>query len=157
MHLLKTRCAALCAIAFVTITSLSAGCSATTDDPAESDTAPTEGVSESLPEPETVESTASELGACNQCTNCVLYVDCRQPKTPRGLFTYADKARRINSRYPRPGCVAVINTGNQWGHVAYVENVAGATVYIAEGNYAGRCNRRAGTAARLGITGYICF
>jgi hypothetical protein len=159
MQLLKTRCAALCAIAFVTITSMSVGCSATTtEEEATTDETVPAGALDS-PSPDVEEGTASvssELGVCNQCNNCVLYARCRQPRLPYGLTTYGQKVARINSRAPRAGCVAVINTGSPWGHVAYVESVAGGRVNIAEGNFEGRCNRRSAPAPRLGIVGYIC-
>lgn len=104
-----------------------------------------------------VGSVASELGGCNQCSNCVLYARCRQRRLPFGLTTYAQKVAIINSSRARAGCVAVIRTSSQWGHVAYVNRVSGSTVYLDEGNWpSGRCGRRSGTAARLNIRGYFC-
>lgn len=99
---------------------------------------------------------SSELGGCYQCTNCVLYARCRQPRLPYGLTYWRDKLRAINSRTARAGCVAVIKTGSAYGHVAYVKRVSGSTIHIDEGNWGRRCNSRSGTAAALKIQGYIC-
>jgi hypothetical protein len=101
-------------------------------------------------------SVSSALYGCNQCTNCVLYARCRQPRLPYGLTYWRDKVARINSQTARAGCVAAINTGSAYGHVAYVRGVSGATIYIDEGNFSGRCSSRAGTRTRLGIAGFIC-
>ena len=106
-------------------------------------------------EDEDVASTSSELGGCNQCTNCVLYARCRQPRLPFGLTSWSDKVRAINSKKPRAGCVAMIQTGSQYGHVAYVRRVSGSKIYIDEGNWGG-CNSRSGTASKLNIRGYWC-
>ena len=76
---------------------------------------------------------------------------------PYGLTSYAQKVAQINRWSPRAGCVAVIYTGKYYGHVAYVTNVSGSTVSIAEGNWpTGRCGRRSGTQSALRIKGYIC-
>ena len=116
-----------------------------------------EGVSpDDLDEDEATATTSSELGSCNQCTNCVLYARCKQPRLPTGLTYWRDKLRIINSHTPRAGCVAVIKTGSAYGHVAYVSRVSGSTVYIDEGNWGRRCNSRSGTAASLKIQGYWC-
>lgn len=104
-----------------------------------------------------VGSTSSDLGSCNQCNNCVSYARCRQPRLPTGLTSYADKRAKINRSTAKAGCVAVINTGSYYGHVAYVTKVSGGKVHIAEGNWpSGRCGSRSGTKAALNITGYIC-
>ena len=105
----------------------------------------------------TASSVSSELGGCNQCTNCVKYARCRQPRLPYGLTTYSDKVARINSRTPRRGCVAVIRTSSVYGHVAYVNGVSGGRISIDEGNWpSGRCGQRSGTPAALNVRGYIC-
>lgn len=102
-------------------------------------------------------SVSSELYGCNQCSNCVKYARCRQPRLPYGLFSYQDKVRRINSQTARAGCVAVIRSGSSWGHVAYVRAVRGGTIHIDEGNWpSGRCGTRSGTKASLRISGFIC-
>lgn len=104
-----------------------------------------------------VGSMSSDLASCNQCDNCVYYARCRQPRLPTGLTSYADKRAKINRSTAKAGCVAVINTGSYYGHVAYVTKVSGSKVYIAEGNWpSGHCGTRSGTKAALKITGYIC-
>jgi hypothetical protein len=104
-----------------------------------------------------VSSSESELGGCNQCSNCVKYARCRQPRLPYGLTSFADKVAAINSRTPRRGCVAVIRTGSVYGHVAYVNDVSGGRISIDEGNWpSGRCGRRSGTPAALNVRGYFC-
>jgi hypothetical protein len=101
-------------------------------------------------------SVSSELAGCKQCTNCVLYARCRQRRLPYGLTSWSSKLRIINSQSPRAGCVAVIHTGSQYGHVAYVTGVSGSRVHIDEGNWGRRCNRRSGTKAQLRIRGFWC-
>ena len=105
---------------------------------------------------ETTATTSSELGGCNQCTNCVKYARCRQPRLPYGLTYWKDKLRIINTQTPRAGCVAVIKTGSAYGHVAYVRRVNGSTIHIDEGNWGRKCNSRSGTKAALKIQGYWC-
>jgi hypothetical protein len=93
------------------------------------------------------------------CSNCVYYARCRQPGLPYGLNTYQDKLNIINRYIPWPGCVAVIGTGTNIGHVAFVEyyNSYNGMVYISEGNWpAGQCGSRSGTASQLNIAGYWC-
>ncbi|AKT40640.1 CHAP domain-containing protein [Chondromyces crocatus] len=93
---------------------------------------------------------------CNQCSNCVLYARCRQPKLPFGLNTYQDKLNIINTQTAAAGYVAVINSGSSAGHVAYVTSVSGSTIHIAEGNWPnGSCGTRSGTKAGLKIQGYF--
>lgn len=114
---------------------------------AQPDSAPTEDES----------SVFSIATACNQCNNCVLYARCKQSALPFGLYTYKDKLDIINSSEPDVGCVAVINTGDSTGHVAYVEKVSKGIVSISEGNWPlGRCGSRSGSAKDLKIVGYYC-
>lgn len=104
-----------------------------------------------------IASTESELGSCNQCSNCVLYARCRQPRLPSGLTYWSDKVARINSRSPRRGCVAMIPTSSAYGHVAFVNGVSGGRISIDEGNWpSGRCGQRSGTPAALNVRGYWC-
>lgn len=133
---------------------LSAGCSSQVDDldgEALVDDGP-EGDDEGA-----VASVESELGGCNQCSNCVEYARCRQRRLPYGLTYWREKVARINSRTPRRGCVAMIYTGSTWGHVAYVNGVSGGRISIDEGNWpSGRCGQRSGTPAALNVRGYWC-
>ena len=100
---------------------------------------------------------SSELAGCGPCDNCVLYARCRQHRLPYGLTSYADKVRQINSHTPHAGCVAVIKSSSVYGHVAYVNRVAGGVLHIDEANWtSGRCGTRSGTATALHVTGYIC-
>lgn len=132
------------------------GCSAEIDDVDPFDDEPGD-VQEDDVDDGTASSVESELGGCNQCTNCVKYARCRQRRLPYGLTTFADKVARINRRTPRAGCVAVIKTSSVYGHVAYVNKVSGGRIYIDEGNWpSGRCGRRSGTPAALNVRGYIC-
>lgn len=104
-----------------------------------------------------VASTESELGGCNQCSNCVKYARCRQPRLPYGLTYWREKVARINSRTPRRGCVAMIQTSSAYGHAAYVNGVSGGRISIDEGNWpSGRCGQRSGTPAALNVRGYWC-
>lgn len=111
-----------------------------------------------LDDEETTASTSSALGGCYQCSNCVYYARCRQPKLPYGLTYYSQKVARINRYSARVGCVAVIKTSSVYGHVAYVNRVASdGTITIDEGNWpSGRCGVRSGTKSGLHITGFIC-
>lgn len=137
-------------------TVLVAGCSGETSDPG--DESALDGADPGMSrDDEPTASISSELGGCGQCTNCVLYARCRQPRLPFGLTTYADKVRSINQHTPRAGCVAVIKTTSVYGHVAYVNGVSGGGVHIDEGNWpSGHCGTRFGTPAALHISGYIC-
>ena len=143
-------------VGFGLAAALAAGCSSETTDP--NDESALDGADPGVSsDDEPTASVASELGGCGQCTNCVLYARCRQPRLPFGLTSYADKVSHINRRTPRAGCVAVIRSSSSFGHVAYVNSVSGSTVHIDEGNWpSGNCGRRSGTAAGLHIAGYIC-
>jgi hypothetical protein len=104
-----------------------------------------------------VDTAASELGGCNQCSNCVKYARCRQPRLPYGLTSFGEKLHVINSHTPRRGCVAVIQTSSVYGHVAYVNGVGGGRISIDEGNWSsGHCGQRSGTPAALNVRGYWC-
>lgn len=126
-------------------------------DPADDDELVDDGSQDPDVDDGTASSVASELGGCNQCTNCVKYARCRQPRLPYGLTTFSEKVARINSHTPRRGCVAVIKTSSVYGHVAYVNDVNGGRISIDEGNWpSGHCGRRSGTPAGLNVRGYIC-
>jgi len=148
----------LVTLAVIVAAAFAPGCAATTDDAEEAaddrGLDPADFQDEDEPEPGTV---SSEARSCNQCSNCVLYARCRQPRLPYGLTTFAQKRARINSGTPRVGCVAVIRSGSSYGHVAYVKSVRGGTIGIDEGNWpSGRCGSRSGTESSLSIVGYIC-
>jgi hypothetical protein len=102
---------------------------------------------------------ADEQRICgNVCAGeCVAYARCKVPSLPFGLFTYQDKLNIINSRTLQQGSIAIINTGNNVGHVAYVQYVhSNGEITISEANWiAGRCGTRRGTPARLNIVGYF--
>jgi surface antigen len=57
---------------------------------------------------------------------------------------------------PAPGSVAWSNAG-RWGHVAYVENVSSAGIYIEEYNHDGTGHYDARTVPASTFTGYIHF
>ena len=86
-----------------------------------------------------------------------LYARCRQRRLPFGLTTWREKLAKVNSHRPRRGCVAMIQTGSSFGHVAYVNDVNGSRISIDEGNWpSGHCGRRSGTPAALNVRGYWC-
>lgn len=143
------RFLSLVAVSLVTIAS-AVGCAVDAPTEAEEATPPDA-------EDEASSSVESELYGCNQCSNCVEYARCRQPRLPFGLTSYAQKRAQINTQNARRGCVAVINTGSYYGHVAYVREVSGGRIYIDEGNWpSGRCGQRSGTKGALNIAGFIC-
>ena len=135
---------------------LAAGCSSETTNP--DDESALDGADPGISmDDQPTASVSSELGGCGQCTNCVLYARCRQPRLPYGLTSYADKVSHINQHTAHAGCVAVIKTSSYYGHVAYVNSVSGGLVHIDEGNWpSGHCGTRSGTASALHIAGYIC-
>lgn len=101
-----------------------------------------------------------------QRTNCVLGARAvfGANTVPWGLTSYQDKVNIINSKTAMPGEMAVINTGNNIGHVAVVTGVnQDGTVNIFETNYGGggdatkkssKVGTRTGTPQQLGIVGY---
>jgi hypothetical protein len=95
---------------------------------------------------------------CPGCSNCVYRARCLQPRLPTGLTTWSDKLGKINSHTPRVGCVAMIYTGSQWGHAAFVaDKHADGTLTLKEGNWiSGQCSQRRGTPSHLNIRGYWC-
>jgi hypothetical protein len=99
-----------------------------------------------------------EAGYCPGCANCVYRARCLQPRLPLGLTTWGEKLGKINSHTPRSGCVAMIYTGSQWGHVAFVDaRHADGTITIREGNWVGNtCSSRRRTPAALNVRGYWC-
>ncbi len=101
----------------------------------------------------------AEVDACSSagnCNNCVYFARCKHSGLPYGLWTYADKLAIINLDMPEVGAVAVINVGDDVGHVAYVESVDGSTITISEGNYhLGSCGQRTGTMESLKIAGFF--
>lgn len=98
-------------------------------------------------------------GSCQtsaNCNNCVFYARCRRPSLPYGLTTFAAKKAIITTTTPVAGAVAVINTGDAIGHVAYVESVSGSTIVLSEGNWPyGACGSRTGTMQSLKIVGFF--
>ena len=142
-------------VAFIGLSiAIASGCSAPGDDEGDDANAAQEPDDE---EEGAVASTESELGGCNQCSNCVLYARCRQRRLPFGLTTWREKLAKVNSHRPRRGCVAMIQTGSSFGHVAYVNDVNGSRISIDEGNWpSGHCGRRSGTPAALNVRGYWC-
>ena len=88
--------------------------------------------------------------------NCVFYARSKVKSLPTGLWTFADKVRIINKKYPKKGDVAIIQTNQQWGHVAVVTHVGKMHVTIQEGNWqTGKITERHGTPASLRIAGYF--
>ncbi|MCC6555874.1 MAG: CHAP domain-containing protein, partial [Polyangiaceae bacterium] len=98
-------------------------------------------------------------GSCrslSNCNNCVFFARCKKPNLPYGLWSYQNKVAIINSYTPQAGAVAIINTGDSVGHVAYVESVNGSNLTISEGNWPlGSCGQRTGTMQSLRITGFF--
>lgn len=136
---------------------IASGCSAPSDVDGDDEDGLFDDGQEADDEEGPVASSASELGGCNQCSNCVKYARCRQPRLPYGLTYWREKVARINSQTPRRGCVAVIKTSSVYGHLAYVNGVSGGRISIDEGNWPnGRCGQRSGAPAALNVRGYIC-
>ncbi|HZI13203.1 MAG TPA: CHAP domain-containing protein [Myxococcus sp.] len=97
--------------------------------------------------------------ACND--QCTTYARCRAPNLPTGLYTWQDKLNIINSNHAHVSCVAVIDSSNPAGHVAYVHRVETAPtpnrIYIHEANWvSGQCSARDGSKDALDIRGYWC-
>ncbi len=97
-------------------------------------------------------------GYCPGCGNCVYRARCLQPRLPSGMTYWSDKLRIANSQTARVGCVAMIYTGSQYGHAAFVSDKhADGTITIREGNWiGGSCSSRRGRPANLNIRGYWC-
>lgn len=91
-------------------------------------------------------------------TNCVLFTRRLVPSLPYGLTYFQNKKNIINSQKAVKGAVAIVKTGNIYGHVAYVDKVNGSTITTIDANwsYQGRKRivRRTGSASSLGIVGY---
>jgi hypothetical protein len=88
--------------------------------------------------------------------NCVLYARSRKPNLPFGLFTLAQKLHIINSKKPKVGAVAIIDTGQQWGHVAIVTFIGKQHITIQESNWiSGKITERHGSESDLNIRGYF--
>lgn len=103
-----------------------------------------------------------ESAACTgYCDNCVLFARCKQPKLPYGLTYWSDKVAIINSNHAHVGCVAMIPTSHQYGHVAYVDGVDTAPspnrITLREANWTpNACTSRTGTKDGLNIRNYWC-
>lgn len=96
--------------------------------------------------------------SCDVC-NCVLWVRCaRASWLPYGLTYIWDKKAKIKTYFPAAGRVAVHNISYPYGHVSYVKQVSGSTIYIDEANYYScRATSRSGTASGMSIVGYIAL
>lgn len=70
---------------------------------------------------------------------CVIFARKLVPSLPSGLFTFNDKKRTINHDDPKKGSVAIIDVGNNVGHVAAVVDVdkkgKKKSITIRESNY----------------------
>lgn len=95
-----------------------------------------------------------------QKCNCVSFARSQVSKLPTGLTTWSGKLGVINHLFPRVGAVAVIDVGDDTGHVAVVENVNVASdgslkVSIVESNFT-KCQitRRTGTIDAFRIRGF---
>lgn len=101
--------------------------------------------------------TVTDACGSGNFTNCVKYARCKQPKLPYNLFTYQDKLNIINTQTAKAGYVAIINVGNDVGHVAYVQSVKGTVITIRETNWCSttKVSTRSNTKASLKIVGYF--
>jgi hypothetical protein len=90
--------------------------------------------------------------------NCVLFTRSLVKSLPYGLLSFENKKAIINSSKAVVGAVAIVKTGNSYGHVSYVEKVNGSTITTLDANwtYQGKVHivRRTGSASVLGIVGY---
>ncbi|ADO75412.1 hypothetical protein [Stigmatella aurantiaca] len=103
----------------------------------------------------------TESAVCGHCDNCVLHARCLQPKLPFGLTYWSEKVAIINSNHAHKGCVAMIPTSHEYGHVAYVSDVDTAPnpnrITLQEANWSGNtCSSRKGTKDALNIRNYWC-
>jgi hypothetical protein len=88
--------------------------------------------------------------------NCVLYLRALGVKMPFGLFTIEDKKKIINTKKPAPGNIAIIDTGQKWGHIALITYARGRHVTIREANFYGcQISERHDTPDALHIVGYF--
>ena len=91
-------------------------------------------------------------------TNCVKFTRRLVPSLPYNLTYFQNKKNIINSQKAVKGAVAIVRTGNTYGHVAYVDKINGSTITTVDANwsYQGRKRivRRTGSASSLGIVGY---
>lgn len=89
--------------------------------------------------------------------NCVEYARLKCPTLPRGLTTGEAKRAIINSPIPTKGAVAIVETGTDYDHVAYVEDTfLDGTVELSEANWGKPdISFRRGTPEELKIVGYF--
>lgn len=88
--------------------------------------------------------------------NCVFYVREKVKNLPWGLTTLNDKIKIIDSKNAKIGRVAIIQTGQQWGHVAIVREVKDDQITIEEANFVrNKITIRTGTKEELKIVGFF--
>jgi hypothetical protein len=118
----------------------------------------------STPGESSLEALNASLATATSCSEvcdgqCVAYAHCKAPGLPGGLYTWGDKKAIINSNHAHVGCVAMIYTGSEYGHVAYVSEVRhdpnGLTIREANWEH-GHCTLREGTKSGLNIENYWC-
>ena len=110
---------------------------------------------------------SEHLGPAKVASNSLAFARARVPSLPDNLNSWPRKMDAINSAFPLPGSVAMIEVpsglNSQLGHVAIVEAVGEASLTIIEGNYiTGEVTRRTATgknladaAQQLRIVGYF--
>lgn len=110
---------------------------------------------------------SENLGPAKIASNSLAYARTKVPSLPDKLNSWPRKMDAINSAFPLPGSVAMIEVpsglNSQLGHVAIVEAVGEASLTIIEGNYiTGEVTRRTATgknladaARQLRIVGYF--
>lgn len=110
---------------------------------------------------------SERLGPVKIAGNSLAYARAKVPSLPENLNSWPRKMDAINSAFPQPGSVAMIEVpsglNSQLGHVAIVEAVGEASLTIIEGNYVtGEVTRRTATgknlaeaARQLRIVGYF--
>lgn len=97
---------------------------------------------------------SENLGPAREAGNSLAFARTRVPSLPENLNSWPRKMDAINSAFPKPGSVAMIEVpsglNSQLGHVAIVEAVGDASLTIIEGNYVtGAVTRRTATGSNL--------
>jgi len=88
--------------------------------------------------------------------NCVFFARSKVRMIPFGLFTFEDKMRIKNAKYPHKGDVAIIKTNQKWGHIAVVTYIGKKHITIQEGNWKiGKITERHAAPVNLNIKGYF--
>lgn len=89
--------------------------------------------------------------------NCVFFARSIVPELPYGLTYFFAKKRIINKLTPEPGAIAVIDTGDEIGHLAVIESFTNkGEIRLTDANWVkDKVTMRSGTEKELKIIGYF--